>query len=187
MIGGFKTPVPWLSSLDSLVPFLALPPLLMFWGWQARRGREPDELGKMAIGCFIFAAATFWLGLGQFVLDVHGRTPLLWAVAFHLVSNIGWLFVSPTSSAFYNRTAPAPVVATIMALALLAVSIGSLVSGRLGGFYEQLTPLQFWSLHAAITAGGGAAILVFGALFRKTLFGTASGEPVAESAPQPAE
>ena len=187
MIGGFKTPVPWLSSLDSLVPFLALPPLLMFWGWQARRGREPDELGKMAIGCFIFAAATFWLGLGQFVLDAHGRTPLLWAVAFHLVSNIGWLFVSPTSSAFYNRTAPAPVVATIMALALLAVSIGSLVSGRLGGFYEQLTPLQFWSLHAAITAGGGAAILVFGALFRKTLFGTASGEPVAESAPQPAE
>ena len=170
-VGGFRVPVPWLSSLDSLVPFLALPPLLMLWAWQARRGREPDELGKMAIGCFIFAGATFWLGLGQFAPDTHGRTPLMWAVAFHLVSNIGWLFVSPTSSAFYNRTAPAPVVATIMALALLSVSIGSLVSGRLGGLYELMSPLQFWSLHAGITAAGGVAILIYGALFRRSLFG----------------
>jgi POT family proton-dependent oligopeptide transporter len=173
MIGGFRVPVPWLSSLDSLVPVLALPPLLMLWAWQARRGREPDELGKMAIGCFIFAAATFWLGLGQFAPDAHGRTPLLWAVAFHLVSNVGWLFVSPTSSAFYNRAAPAPVVATIMALALLSVSIGSLVSGRLGGLYEQLAPLQFWSIHAAITAAGGLAILAYGVLFRRRLLGPA--------------
>ncbi len=73
-----------------------------------------------------------------------------------------------------------------MALALLAVSIGSLVSGRLGGLYEQLSPLQFWSIHATITAGGGAAILVFGALFRRTLFGTTSAPSIAQPAPQPA-
>ncbi len=182
MMGSFKVPVPWLSSLDGLCPFLALPPVLMFWAWQARRGREPDEFGKLAFGCFIFAAATFWLGLGQFVLDAHGRTPFVWAVMFHVVSNIGWLYVSPTSSALYNRAPPAPIVGTIMALALLAVSIGSLVSGRLGGLYEQLTPLQFWSVHAAITAGGGAAILVFGVLFRRTLFGTASGGAAAAEA-----
>ena len=186
-MGGFHVPVPWLSSLDGLAPFLTLPPLLMFWGWQASRGREPDEFGKLAIGCFIFGAATLWLGLGQFVLDAHGRTPFLWAVAFHFVSNIGWLYVSPTSSALYNRAAPAPIVATVMAMALLAVSMGSIVSGRIGGFYEKLTPLQFWSLHAAITAGGGAAILVFGALFRRTLFEVASGGAVPEAAAQPAE
>lgn len=186
MMGGFKVPVPWLSSLDGLAPFLTLPPILMFWAWQSKRGREPDEFGKLAIGCLIFGAATFWLGLGQFVLDGQGRTPFLWAVVFHFVSNIGWLYVSPTSSALYNRAAPAPIVATIMALALLAVSIGSLVSGRLGGLYEQLTPMQFWSIHAAITAGGGVAIFLFGMLFRKTLFG-APGAAVPEGAPQPAE
>jgi POT family proton-dependent oligopeptide transporter len=185
-VGGFHMPVPWLSSLDSLVPFMALPPLLWLWAWQARRGREPDEFGKLAIGCFIFAAATLWLGLGQFVLDAHGRTPLLWAVAFHVVSNVGWLYVSPTSAALYNRAAPAPIVGTVMAMTLLAVSMGSLVSGRIGGLYEQLTPLQFWGLHAVITAVGGAAIVVFGMLFRRALFGTADAN-IADASPQPAE
>ncbi len=167
---GFQVPVPWLQSLDGLAPFLTLPPMLWFWRRQAARGREPDEFGKLAIGCFLFAASTLWLGLGQFVTDSHHRTPLLWAVAFHLASNLGWLYVTPTTWALYNRAAPHKVTATVMALGQVAVSIGTLTSGRLGGLYEVLSPLAFWSLHAAITAAGGVGILVFALAFRRTLF-----------------
>ena len=35
--------VVWLQSLDGLSPFICLPPMLMFWRWQAARGREPGE------------------------------------------------------------------------------------------------------------------------------------------------
>jgi POT family proton-dependent oligopeptide transporter len=178
--------VPWLQSLDGLAPFITLPPMLWFWRWQADRGREPDEFGKLAIGCFLFAGSTFWLALGQFVTDGHGRTPLLWAVVFHFASNLGWLYVAPTTSALYNRAAPPAVTATVMALAQIAVSIGTLTSGRLGGLYELLSPLAFWSLHAAITAVGGLAILAFALIFRRTLFGAAAERPPL-AAPQPAE
>ena len=171
MVGGFKVPVPWLQSLDGLAPFITLPPMLLYWRWQADRGREPDEFGKLAVGCFIFAASTLWLAAGQFVTDASGRTPMLWAVVFHLTSNLGWLYFAPTCNALFSRAAPIAVTATVMSLYSLSVSLGSVVSGRLGGLYETLSPAMFWTLHAAICGAGGLLILLYAAAFRRRLFG----------------
>lgn len=162
--GHWTMPVPWLQSLDGLAPFLCLPPLLVFWRWQAARGTEPDEFRKMAIGCFVFAVSTFWLGCAQLVFGAGVRAPLLWAVAFHLGSNIGWLYFSPIALALFSRTAPGPVNATMMGVYYLSIFVGSVISGRLGGFYERLTAFQFWSMHAALCAMGGVALLAIGAL-----------------------
>lgn len=174
VIAGFKVPVPWLQALDSLAPFVTLPPMLWWWARQARRGREPDEFGKVAMGCFIFAAATLWLGAGQFVTDAHGRTPFLWAVVFHVVSNLGWLYFAPTFKSLLSRNAPASVTGTILALAAVAVSIGGAISGRLGALYEVMPASAFWAIHAAVTAAGGLAFLVVGATFRRRLGQAAS-------------
>jgi POT family proton-dependent oligopeptide transporter len=32
----------------------------------------------------------------------------------------------------------------------------------IGGFYERMSPIAFWTLHAAIAATGGLAVLLFG-------------------------
>ena len=54
-------------------------------------------------------------------------------MAFHLASNLGWLYVSPVASAFYSRSSPPSLTATLMGINTLAVFLGSVVSGRLGG------------------------------------------------------
>jgi POT family proton-dependent oligopeptide transporter len=160
-IGGFSVPVPWLQALDGLAPFICLP-MLMFWRWQAARGREPGEFIKAGIGCLIFAASTMLLVVAGFAADASGRSPLLWAVAFHLTSNLGWLYFTPTMVAIITRSAPAQVSATLVGVGMLATFFGSLISGRIGGLYESVTPAQFWSLHAAIVAAGGVIFLVIG-------------------------
>ena len=38
----------------------------------------------------------------------------------------------------------------------LAIFAGSLISGRLGGLYESVSPTVFWTLHAGIVAAAGA-------------------------------
>ena len=167
--GAWTMPVPWLQSLDGLAPFILLPPTLMLWRWQAKRGREPYEATKVAIGCFIFAASTLWLAAAPLALDASGRTPLLWAIVFHLASNAGWLFFTPTMNALYSRTAPAAVNATLMGCNALSVFFGSVISGRLGGLYETLSPTQFWSLHAALVGLGGVLMLLMGARLRREL------------------
>jgi POT family proton-dependent oligopeptide transporter len=164
-IGAFAMPVVWLQSLDGLSPFICLPPMLMFWRWQAARGREPNEFVKIAIGCFIFSASTLWLAAAGLVIDAHGRTPLLWAVVFHLASNLGWLYFTPTVTAMVSRTAPRSVNATMVGASSLAVFLGSTISGRMGSLYETLPASQFWALHAALVSLGGVIMLVIGLRF----------------------
>jgi len=177
-IGSFVVPVPWLQALDGLAPFICLPPLLMFWRWQAQRGREPGEFVKIAIGCFIFGASTFWLGAAHLVTDAHGRTPLLWAVVFHFASNLGWLYFTPTILALFSRVAPARVNATMIGVYSLAVFLGSLISGRLGSLYETLPASQFWALHAGLVTLGGMIMLAIGLRFSASF----NGVPVATAA-----
>ena len=178
-LGSWTMPVPWLQSLDGLAPFVMLPPMLLMWRWQAARGKEPDEFGKIAIGCFIFAAGTLWLAGAQWVVGADGRTPLIWAVVFHMVSNLGWLYFAPTAIALFSRAGPAPVNATLVGLYYLSVTLGSVVSGRLGGLYEHMSAAWFWTLHAAICAGGGVVFLVVGATFRTALATGARAEAAA--------
>ncbi|HZZ31195.1 MAG TPA: peptide MFS transporter [Phenylobacterium sp.] len=161
-IGGFTVPVPWLQAVDGLAPFICLPPMLLFWRWQAMNGTEPGEFTKAGIGCLIFGASTLLLAVAGFAADASGRSPLLWAIAFHLTSNLGWLYFTPTMVAIFTRSAPAQVSATLVGVNMAATFFGSLISGRLGGLYESLTPAQFWSLHAAIVATGGMIFLVIG-------------------------
>lgn len=168
-IAGWSMPIPWLQSLDGLAPFVLLPPLLLFWRWQAARNREPNEFAKAAIGCFIFGASTFWLGCAGLVVDHTGRTPLLWPILFHFASNLGWLFFAPTMNAIFSRLAPAPVNATMMGVYTLSVFLGSVVSGRLGGLYEQVSPFVFWTIHACVVGAAGTILFVLGVAMGRTL------------------
>ena len=166
-VGSFTVPVPWLQALDGLSPFVCLPPMLIFWRWQASRGTEPNEFTKAAIGCFIFGASTLWLSGASFLTDPHGRTPLMWAVVFHFASNLGWLYFTPTMVALFSRAAPASVNATMIGVYSLSVFLGSTISGRMGALYETLTASQFWALHAGVVSAGGVILLLIGARFSK--------------------
>ena len=161
-VGAFLVPVPWFQAIDGLSPFVCLPPMLMFWRWQAARGREPGQLTKAAIGCFIFAAGTLWLAAAGLAADADGRAPILFAVMFHLVSNLGWLYFAPTMVSLFARAAPAPVVATLVGVNMFSTSLGSFASGRLGSLYETLPAPQFWALHAALVGAGGVILLLIG-------------------------
>lgn len=174
-VGAFTMPVPWLQSLDGLSPFFCLPPMLMFWAWQAKRGREPGDFTKMAIGCFIFGASTMLLAAAGLILDSHGRTPLLLAVAFHLSSNLGWLYFVPTITGFFAKAAPRAVTGTMIGVYNLSVFAGSIISGRMGSFYETMSPGAFWTLHAALVGLGGVIFLLVGWRFARAYVPTAPG------------
>ncbi len=166
---GWTMPVPWLQALDGIAPVVLMAPTLALWRWQAARGREPDDLAKLAIGCLIFAGATAWLAAAPLVTPAGGRVPLLWAIGFHLLSNEGWLFFTPIALALYTRAAPRQVAATMIGVMTLAVFVGSVVSGRLGGLYEVLDASRFWLLHAAIVGAGGILFLALAPRLRREL------------------
>jgi POT family proton-dependent oligopeptide transporter len=176
-IRGFQMPVPWLQALDGVSPILMMPIVLALWRRQARLGREPDDLGKIAIGCLIFAAGTLWLAGAPLMAGADGRAPLLWAVAFHLVSNGGWLFTVPIALALFATRAPESMRGMMIGVNSLNVFVSSVISGRIGGLYEQVSASTFWIIHAAIVAGGGVGLLLASGALRRQFAAGADAPP----------
>ena len=168
-VGHWQVPVPWLQAFDSLAVIVMVPPVLGLWRWQARRSREPDDFVKLGIGCLIFAAGMAWLAAADLVAEGSGKVPLPWALAFHLISNTGYLYFAPLAIALFARAAPAAVNSMMVGVYYLAMFAGSTISGRIGGLYERVPATQFWLLHGAIVAAGGVLFLLLAAPLRREL------------------
>lgn len=65
--------------------------------------------------------------------------------------------------------APAKVNATLMGIAYMSLFVSNNAIGWIGGFYERLTPLEFWALHAAIAAAAGLIVLLLGRWLKRAL------------------
>ncbi|WP_338468578.1 peptide MFS transporter [Novosphingobium sp. ZN18A2] len=166
MVGGFEVPVPWFASLDSFAPVVLAPLVIGLWRWQARLGKEPRLLTKMALGCLFFASGAALLMAASLSAD---RASMAWPVAFHFLSNLGWLFFVPVETTVFAGESPERWRGTMLGVASLSVSAASLISGRMGVLYEGVPPAQFWAVNAAIVGGTGLALLVAAPLLRKRL------------------
>jgi POT family proton-dependent oligopeptide transporter len=183
VVGGWHMPVPWLQAVDALGVVVLMPLVLAFWRRQAARAREPDAFAKLGLGCLLFGAAVAWLACGDLVADAAGKVPLAWALAYHFLSAIGYLYWAPSIVALFSCTAPRAVNAMMIGVYFLAIFAGSTLGGRLGALYETLSPLQFWLLHAALCAGGGLLVFVLAPRLRSDL---APGPGETAPAPVPA-
>jgi POT family proton-dependent oligopeptide transporter len=49
-----------------------------------------------------------------------------------------------------------------MGLTFMSLFISNNLIGWIGGFYERMSPAQFWTIHAAIATAGGLLVALFG-------------------------
>jgi proton-dependent oligopeptide transporter, POT family len=167
-LGSFRLPVPWYQSINSVFSILGVP--LVFWIWrhQALRRREPGDLAKIGTGAWISAASNLILVAAIFA---SGDAPVhpIWPFLYSAVLGISFLYYWPTLLALVSRAAPAKVNATLMGLAFMSLFISNNLIGWIGGFYEKMSPAQFWAMHAAIAAGGGLLVVLFGRRLSRAL------------------
>jgi POT family proton-dependent oligopeptide transporter len=166
--GSFSLPIPWFQSIDPLFSILGVPLLFWLWARQARRRREPDDLGKIGQGAWLCMVANIVLVLA-IVAAGSGQVHWFWVFLYCAIQGIGFLYYWPTLLALVSRKAPAQVNATMMGLAFMSVFVGNVLIGWIGGFYEKMAPLGFWLLHVGIAACGGVLILLFGRSLARAL------------------
>jgi POT family proton-dependent oligopeptide transporter len=167
-LGSFTVPIPWFQSIDPLFSIISVPLLFGLWSWQARRRGEPSELAKIGAGAWVCAASNLIL-VAAIVLSPSGRVSALWPFLYCAGQGIAFLFYWPTLLALVSRTAPPKINATMMGITFLVLFVSNNLIGWIGTFYEQLGPLAFWSMHAAIAAAGGVLILLFGGILSRAL------------------
>ena len=59
-----------------------------------------------------------------------------------------------------------------MGLVFMSLFVSSTLIGWIGGFYEKMTPAEFWAMHAAIAGAGGLLVLLFGRRLHEELRGS---------------
>jgi POT family proton-dependent oligopeptide transporter len=164
---GWHMPVPWVQSLSSLAAVVLVPVVLLFWRSLAAAGREPDEIGKLKLGCLIMGAFTACDALSTSIFGAPHQVPLLWIVITNMGESFGYLHVQPVAIALFARIAPASMKAMMIGVYFLAIFFGGVISGRLGGLYDHWSATSFWLLHAGIVCAAGMLFPVFGKSLRR--------------------
>lgn len=177
---GLEVQVPWLQAFSGIVPIVVLPLLVVLWRFQARRGSEPDALGKLALGALFTALGTLWLALAP--LGEGDRAPLVWALIFHVLMGVGWLYTTPIAITLYAGKSPVSYRGTMLGVANLTVFAGSILGGWLGGLYETISPRDFWLLHTAVAAAGAIFLVLFSPALRRLFDRTAPDDGAASPA-----
>jgi POT family proton-dependent oligopeptide transporter len=81
--------------------------------------------------------------------------------------SFGYLHVQPVAIALFARMAPPSMKAMMIGVYFLAIFFGGLISGRLGGLYDNWSATNFWLLHAGIVCAAGLLFPVFGKSLRR--------------------
>lgn len=156
-------------SVDSIVSVITLVGMVMFWRAWKTRFREPDELGKIAIGCFFGAAGVACLAAGAALTPAGQKVSFNWLLAFHLLNDIGFSNVLPVGLALFSRAAPKAIAGMVIGFYYLNFWAGNILVGFLGTLYEKMTPVQFWMIHVAMVGGAGVAFVVIKLVFGRLL------------------
>lgn len=160
-LAGVEIPVPWYQASNAFFSIIGVPLVFGLWRHQARRGGEPSDLTKIGVGAWLSVASNLILAVG-ILASGPGLVHPIWPLLYSVVLGISFLYYWPTLLALVSRAAPVQVNATLMGLCFLTLFVANMLIGWIGGLYETMSPLAFWSLHAAIGAGGGSALLLFG-------------------------
>lgn len=167
---GEVMPVSWMVSMDAFISSGLMIGVVAFWRWYGTRWREPSEIAKILIGVLIGAAAPMVLALASQVVAGTGKpVSLAWAVAFHVLNDLGFANVLPIGLALYSRAAPKGLGGMMIALYYFHLFFGNMLVGYLGGLYGTMPNPAFWSMHAGLMLAGAAILLAARLFFGRLL------------------
>jgi POT family proton-dependent oligopeptide transporter len=167
-VGSFAIPIPWYQSIDAFSSILFVPVLLWLWHFQAARGGEPGDLGKVGIGAWIACASNLIL-VAAIIASGGAKVHPVWPFLYCVGLGIAFLYYWPTMLALVSRTAPARLNSFMMGTVFTSLFVGNILTGWAGSLYEKMSPTSFWALHAAIGAAGGLLVLLFGGRLQRAL------------------
>jgi POT family proton-dependent oligopeptide transporter len=100
-------------------------PLIAFWRWLDRRGKEPSTPAKMAIGMTLSAACFFIMYFAAISGGDTGRVSPWWLISAYAVITTGELMLSPMGLSLVSKVAPERYRGVMMGGWFVATAIGN--------------------------------------------------------------
>jgi POT family proton-dependent oligopeptide transporter len=167
---GWSTEIPT-TSFQSFNPFMifAFTPFVVgLWSWQAKRGREPATLTKMALGCFGVTAANLIMAAAAWHAG-DAKASWLWLLGYFVVITLGELYISPIGLSLVSKLAPVKMLSMMMGMWLATSFTGNFIAGWLGSLWSGMDKTNFFLMIAAIAGLAGIVIWSFNRPLRAVL------------------
>jgi len=112
-------------------------PVVFFFGWLNRRGKEPTTPWKIFYGFLITGLSSLVMVAATYA--THNGTEkgsMMWLVACYGVITVGELFLSPMALSLVSKLSPPRLTALMMGGWFLSTSIGNKLSGVLASLWD---------------------------------------------------
>lgn len=151
-IFGWQFPSSWYQSLQAVFVILLAP--FFSWLWVKLGKYEPSSPAKFAYGLF-FLGTGIALMVPASLLAASGKVSPLWLTAVYFFQVTGELCLSPVGLSTVTKLAPAKIQAMTMGIWFLAASLGNMLAGYLGSFFDA------HNSDSLVTLYGGTTLTVF--------------------------
>ena len=179
---GGTMPVTWMGSMDAAISSVLMIGIVAFWRWYGRIRKEPSEISKVIIGVLISVLGPLVLAAASAVVAKTGQpVSLAWAVAFHVLNDLGFANVLPVGLALYSRCAPKGLGGMMIATFYLHLFFGNLLVGYIGGLLGSIADTSFWLMHAGLMVVAAVLLVLARAAFGKLLMPVAVPEATAQT------
>jgi POT family proton-dependent oligopeptide transporter len=167
-----EIPTSWFQAFNPFMIFAFTPLVVALWTRQARRGREPSTLVKMALGCVGCALANLIMMAAALYAGAD-KASWLWLLAYFIVITTGELYLSPIGLSLVSKVAPVRHLAMMMGVWLGTSFVGNFLAGYLGSFWSSMEKPNFFLMIAAIALAAAGIIWAFDRPLRGALGGRA--------------
>lgn len=150
MLMGWEVPSSWFQSFNPFMIFMFAPVLNIIWAWQARKGNEPNSVGKMGIGCLLVGSAYILMILAAKAIPEGEKGSVMWLVGTVFIFTMGELYLSPIGLSLVTKVAPKPILSTMMGLWFLSSFFGNYMTGFIGTFYDTMSKDSYFTMLFAI-------------------------------------
>jgi len=150
---------------QSINPFwvVVLTPVVVgFFGFMARKKREPSTPSKIAIGLVITAlSALVMVGAVYSTNNLTMKAGSFWLFLSYGVITIGELCLSPMGLSLVSKLSPPRITALMMGGYFLAISVGNKLSGMLSSLWEEIPEKQnFFYLNFGLVLAAALLLIV---------------------------
>jgi POT family proton-dependent oligopeptide transporter len=120
-------------------------PLIAFWGFLDRRGKEPSTPTKMTIGMCLTGLAYFVMFVAGRAGGDTGRVSPWWLIGAYGVITLGELMLSPMGLSLVSKVAPVRLRGVMMGGWFLATAIGNKLTG-VGVLWDDMLHSTFFAM-----------------------------------------
>ncbi len=171
-LDGFTVPTTWFQSVNAGLILVLSPVFAALWSWLGRRGHDPRQSMKIALGlAFLALGYLFMVWAGLIAADGAAKAPMILVVATYFWHTVGELCLSPTGLAYVTRAAPARWGSLLMGVWFVSSFIANVAGGSIAAQVEGVergTVQLPWHLGGqadffllfVVTAGAAAALMV---------------------------